>query len=55
MKIEFHDIIALTLLVGFMAMRFLGIDHLVDYVIVAIISFYFGLKLPTPTQNGNKA
>ena len=54
MKIVYTDIIATVLLVGALAMRFMGIDHLVDYVIVAIVSFYLGLKLPAPEQNGNK-
>jgi len=54
MKIEFHDIIAVILLGGAIAMRLMGIDHLVDYIIIAIIAFYFGLKINPPNKNGNQ-
>jgi len=55
MKIEIHDIVALALIAGGIALKALGHDGIIDTLLIAIASFYLGLKLPTPSKNGNQA
>jgi len=55
MKFDTVDLIAILLVGGGLILKGFGFDGIIDTLLIAIASFYFGLKIPTPSQNGNKA
>jgi len=54
MKFDTVDLIAILLVGGGLILKGFGFDGIIDTLLIAIASFYFGLKIPTPSQNGNK-
>lgn len=54
MRFEAVDLIAILIIVGGIILKALKFDGIVDTLLIAVASFYFGLKIPTPGQNGNK-
>jgi len=51
MSSNFKNIICLVIIAGCLILKGLGVDSIVDTILLAGASFYFGLNLPTP-KNG---
>lgn len=50
MKVDFKDIICITIIIGCLVLKGLGIDDIIDTILIAAASFYFGLHLPKPDK-----
>ena len=51
MKMEFKEIICITLIIGCLVLKALGVDDIIDTILIAAASFYFGLHLPKPKNS----
>lgn len=54
MKFEAVDILAYIMVGGGLILKALGFDGVIDTILISVASFYFGLKITIPSQNGNK-